>query len=545
MALSSEQKTKMWDMLNQTRGQIGLTAYKDYIFGILFYKYLSEKSTKWLEKVLRGDETWESVFTEDSQRAMDYMKQNLGYAIQPGDFFSDWQQAIDEDRFNISMMSDTFGRFNQQIAFEAKADFEGIFDGMRFDSADLGSNAQSRSSVMMSMIELLSAPEFDLSGDGDTISDIYEYLVAQFATVLASDMGQYYTPKEISNVMARILTHGHEDKESFSIYDPTVGSASLLLTTASYMKHSDKRGVIKYFGQERDATPYRLARMNLMMHGVEYNDINIKHADTLESDWPDGVVDGKDSPRMFNAVMANPPYSAHWDNKEREDDPRWREYGVAPKTKADYAFLLHCLYHLDDSGRMAIILPHGVLFRGGAEGRIRKALIDKHQIEAVIGFPDKLFLNTSIPVSVIILKKHRQESDILFVDASKEFEKVKSQNKLRAEDIEKIVSTVIERKEIEKYSSLATLEEIKENDYNLNIPRYVDTFEEEEPIDIDKVATELLDIETELQDSQASLMSMLQELVATNDDTKQQLDNSTSKLSKIWGNAKETTHDGK
>ncbi|MDT2782694.1 type I restriction-modification system subunit M [Vagococcus fluvialis] len=533
MALSSEQKTKMWNMLNQTRGQIGLTAYKDYIFGILFYKYLSEKSSKWLDKVLRG-ETWQNVYSQDSQKAMDYMKQNLGYAIQPGDFFEDWKKAIDEDRFNIGMMSDTFGHFNQQIAFEAKADFEGIFDGMRFDSADLGSNAQARSSVMISMIELLSTPEFNLSGDTDTVSDIYEYLVAQFATVLASDMGQYYTPKEISNVMARILTHGHEEKENFSIYDPTVGSASLLLTTASYMKNSHKRGMIKYFGQERDATPYRLARMNLMMHGVEYNDININHADTLESDWPDGIVDGKDSPRMFNAVMANPPYSAHWDNKEREDDPRWREYGIAPKTKADYAFLLHCLYHLDDSGRMAIILPHGVLFRGAAEGRIRKALIDKHQIEAVIGFPDKLFLNTGIPVCVLILKKHRTESDILFVDASKEFEKVKSQNQLRSEDVEKIVNTVINRNEIEKYSYIATLDEIKENDYNLNIPRYVDTFEEEEPVDMAAVADQLIEIESELSSHSNELMTMLKELVATTDEGQVELEKTRKKMSKIW-----------
>ncbi|MFW7432901.1 type I restriction-modification system subunit M [Vagococcus carniphilus] len=537
MALSSEQKAKMWNMLNQTRGQIGLTAYKDYIFGILFYKYLSEKGTKWLNSVLRG-ETWQDIYSQNSQKAMEYMKQNLGYAIQPGDFFDDWKQAIDEDRFNISMMSDTFGHFNQQIAFEAKADFEEIFDGMRFDSADLGSNAQARSSVMISMIELLSTPEFDLSGDGDTVSDIYEYLVAQFATVLASDMGQYYTPKEISEVMARILTHGHEDKENFSIYDPTVGSASLLLTTASYMKNSHKRGMIKYFGQERDATPYRLARMNLMMHGVEYNDININHADTLENDWPDGVIDGRDSPRMFNAVMANPPYSAHWDNKEREDDPRWREYGIAPKTKADYSFLLHCLYHLDDSGRMAIILPHGVLFRGAAEGRIRKALIDRHQIEAVIGFPEKLFLNTSIPVCVLILKKYRTESEVLFVDASKEFEKIKSQNKLRSDDVNKIVNTVINKEEIEKYSYLATLDEIKENDYNLNIPRYVDTFEEEEPVDMIAVADELIEIETQLSTNSNELMCMLQELVGTTESAQTELDQLRDKLAKIWENEK-------
>ncbi|OJG72044.1 hypothetical protein RV12_GL001127 [Enterococcus quebecensis] len=415
------------------------------------------------------------------------------------------------------MMTDTFGHFNQQIALEAKGDFEGIFDGMRFDSADLGANVQARASVMISMIELLSSPEFDLSSSDDTVSDIYEYLVAQFATVLASDMGQYYTPKEISGVMAQILTFGREEEENFSIYDPTVGSGSLLLTTASCMKNSHKRGMIKYFGQEKDATPYRLSRMNLMMHGVEYNDISINHADSLESDWPDGVVDGKDNPRMFDAVMANPPYSAHWDSKDHEDDPRWREYGVAPKTKADYAFLLHCLYHLEDSGRMAIILPHGVLFRGAAEGRIRKALINKHQIEAIIGFPDKLFLNTSIPVCVLIIRKNRVESDILFVDASKDFEKLKKQNHLRFEDVEKIVDTVINRKEIEKYSHIATLDEIKENDYNLNIPRYVDTFEEEERIDIVDLSKEMVTLNSEIEKAESDFLSLLDELAVTPD----------------------------
>lgn len=518
MALTQEQQTKMWAMLNKTRGQIGLTAYKDYIFGLLFYKYLSEKASNWLEKTLRG-ETWERVYEEDSVKSLDYMKRNLGYAIRPNNFFSDWKKAIDEDRFNIGLMTDTFGHFNQQIAFDAKKDFEGIFDGMRFDSADLGANAQARASVMISMIELLSSPEFDLTSGDDAISDIYEYLVAQFATVLASDMGQYYTPKEISNIMARVLTFGRENEESFSIYDPTVGSASLLLTTASYMTNSHKRGMIKYFGQEKDATPYRLARMNLMMHGVEYNDISINHADTLESDWPDGVVDGKDNPRMFDAVMANPPYSAHWKNKEREDDPRWREYGVAPKTKADYAFLLHCLYHLEDNGRMAIILPHGVLFRGAAEGRIRKALINRHQIEAVIGFPDKLFLNTSIPVCVLILRKNRISSDVLIVDASNDFEKLKNQKRLRPEDVDKIVDTVVHRKEIEKYSHIATLDEIIENDYNLNIPRYVDTFEEEPEIDIVALSQEMVQVNKQIAEAEAEFLSMLDELAVT-DETK-------------------------
>ena len=475
MTLSSELKKRMWTMLNQTRGQISLTACKDYIFGLLFYKYLSEKAIRWLEDVFR-DEARKEIYQHNPAQVLSYMEKSLGYAIQPNDFFADWKKAIDEDSFDIGMMSDAFGRFNHQISFDAKGDFEGIFDNLHFDNFDLGGTVQERTSVMISMIELLSAPEFDLTGDSDMISDIYEYLFEQFANVLASDMGQHYTPKEISNVMARILAYDREDKESFSIYDPTVGSGSLLLTTASYIENSHKRVKIKCYGQEKDIVSYRLSKMNLMIHGIKGKDLNINHADTLERDWPDGIIDGRDKPRMFDAVVSNPPYSAHWNNKIYEDDYRWSEYGVAPKTKADYAFLLHGLYHLKDNGRMAIILPHGVLFRGVAEGRIRESLIDKHQIEAVIGFPDNLFVTTSIPVCVLILRKKRTESDILFVDASKNFEKLKRQNRLRLDDIEMIVETVISRKEIENYSHIASLDEVRENNYNLNIRNYVDVY---------------------------------------------------------------------
>ncbi|EII0191011.1 type I restriction-modification system subunit M [Listeria monocytogenes] len=465
MGLSNEKKRKLWTMLNKTRGQIGVNVYKEYIIGFSFYKYLSEKATKWL---------YSDDLNIHNKKAMGYMKRDLGYAIQPGDFFDDWKRAIDEDRFNIGMVSDSFENFSQQIAFEARAYFEDIFTGISFDSNNLDLKSPTHTNIIISIIDLLSTPEFDLSNSYDTVSDIYEFLIMQFN--MKYDKEDNYTPKEIANIMAQILTCGRESKINFSIYDPTVGSGSLLLRTASYMTDSNKREMIKYFGQEKSVQVYRLSKMNLMMNRIEYNNVNIRLADTLESDWPDGIVHGKNNPRMFDAVIANPPYSAHWNNDNREDDPRWSEYGVAPKSKADYAFLLHCLYHLKDNGRMAIILPLGVLSRGATEGRIRKILIDKHQIEAVIGLPDRLLLNTAIPVCIIVLRKLRAESDILFVDASQEYKSDKKQNQLRPEDVDKIVETVINSEEKENYSYVATLDEIKENNYNLNIRNYVDVY---------------------------------------------------------------------
>ena len=534
MALTSEQEQRIWTMLNETRGQIGLTAYKDYIFGLLFYKYLSDK----IEKMVTSD--GQDSYANELRDIMadtdllDGVYSDFGYIIEPGYLFSDWAKAIDSDTFNMSMLIDSFAKFKQHIRPEAERDFDGIFDGMRFDSADLGNNNQSRVRVMTSIINMLRSDVFALN-NGDTVSDLYEYLLSKFATALASDMGQFYTPHEVSDVMARILTAGREKDKKVSIYDPTVGSASLLLTAAKYIENNGQNGVIEYFGQEKDATPYRLARMNLMMHGIKYSDINIKHGDTLLDDWPDGKdAIGKDHARMFDMVMANPPYSAKWDNTDRESDPRWSEYGVAPKGKADYAFLLHCLYHLKQDGKMAVILPHGVLFRGSAEGRIRQALLEKGNIEAVIGLPAKLFLNTSIPVSVIILSKNKQNKDVLFVDASTEFDKTSKMNQLTEEHVSKIVDTVVNNKEIEKYSRIVSLDEIKENDYNLNIPRYIDTFDEEPEIDLAQVTADLLDIDDEIKDDNKELIAMLDDMVGTNPDADATLQTMKGNLKKLW-----------
>ena len=336
-------------------------------------------------------------------------------------------------------------------------------------------------------------------------------LIGQFAASAGKKGGEFYTPHEVSEILSRIVTLGKErSDEFFSVYDPAMGSGSLLLTVGKNLPEGQP---IKYHGQELNTTTYNLARMNLMMHGVLFSNMTLSNADTLESDWPDGLDEkGIDHPRSFDAVVANPPYSAHWDNSETKlKDPRFQEYGkLAPRTKADYAFVLHSLYHLKDEGTMAIVLPHGVLFRGAAEGVIRKAIIDKNYLDAVIGLPANIFYGTGIPTTILVFKKkNRPDRNVLFIDASREFEKAKNQNRLTGENIDKIVETYRNRKDVDKYAHLATIEEIRGNEYNLNIPRYVDTFEEEEEIDLDEVRRLLEQDEREIAELESKIAQTL------------------------------------
>lgn len=520
MVLTADKESLIWKTLNETRGKIEPSEYKNYIFGVMFYKFLSEKAQNWLDGVLRG-ETWANVWAQNPEKAADFMQRTLGYVIQPGDMFSDWMTAINEDKFNIMMVSDALVHFDQGVSQDAKEDFAGIFADMDLTSTRLGANAQTRTATVMDWINLMDKIELD--EDADVLGDLYEYLIGMFAANSGAKAGEFYTPHQVSDIMARILTAGREDLEEYSLYDPTMGSGSLLLTTASYMKNAGVRGAIKYYGQEWITTTYNLARMNLMMHGVEYNDINLRNADTLNNDWPDGVVEGVDNPRMFDAVMANPPYSQKWDNTNREDDPRF-QFGVAPKSKADYAFLLHSLYHLKSDGRMAIVLPHGVLFRGAAEGRIRKELLANHNIVAIIGLPEKIFTNTSIPTVIMVLEKNRKTDDVMFIDASKGYEKQKNSNKLRQEDIDKIVTTYLAHEDVDKYAHVATMAEIEENDYNLNIPRYVDTFEEEAPIDTAELLANMKSLSAEEDQLTGELKEMMADLVVTHPEDQKILD---------------------
>lgn len=353
--------------------------------------------------------------------------------------------------------------------------------------------------------------EIDLfEHNGDVIGDAYEYLIGQFAAGAGKKAGEFYTPQAVSRIISEITSIGQENRAPFHIYDPTMGSGSLMLNIRNYVQDKDK---IHYHGQELNTTTFNLARMNLILHGVDKGRMRLKNGDTLDSDWP------TEEPHQFDAVVMNPPYSAKWSAAEKFlSDARFERYGkLAPKSKADFAFLLHGFYHLKDTGTMGIVLPHGVLFRGAAEGVIRKALLEMGAIDAVIGLPANIFYGTSIPTTVIILKKNRDNRDVLFIDASNDFEKQKNQNMLRDSDIEKIIRTYKSRENDEKYAHLASFEEIESNDFNLNIPRYVDTFEEEEPIDIIALSQEIVDLNQEISKTEQEFLSMLNQLAVTDD----------------------------
>ncbi|MEK2461476.1 type I restriction-modification system subunit M [Lactobacillus gasseri] len=529
MTTAKEVTSQIWEMANRLRGNMDASEYRNYILGFMFYRYLSERQ----EKYLFDNKVFDENPNDISGIAAEYAKEangeyladylddiagSLGYAIGPQYM---WRTIVDEVH-NNTITPDTFQNmfesFDNNLRLNSKAtqDFTGVFDDMNLNNSRLGNTTASRAKALTQIIDLVDQVDYIDEDGKDILGDIYEYLIAKFAGNSGKKAGEFYTPHEVSEVLAKLatVTLDQENKKP-SVYDFACGSGSLLLTLRNEVKNK-----ILYYGQELNTTTYNLARMNLMMHGVPYDRMTLKNADTLEQDWPDGLdAQGVDRPRFFDVVVANPPYSARWDNSDRKlKDPRFKDYGLAPKTKADYAFLLHGLYHLDQNGTMAIVLPHGVLFRGAKEGKIREALLKKNQIDAIIGMPAGLFYSTGIPTVVLVLKKNRTNKDVLFIDASKGFEKGKNQNKLRKEDIDKIINTYKERKDVERYAHVASFDEIKENDFNLNIPRYVDTFVPEPPVDLKKVAADLHETNIEIQKNQKELVGMLKELTSDDDD---------------------------
>lgn len=529
MTTAKEVTSQIWEMANRLRGNMDASEYRNYILGFMFYRYLSERQ----EKYLFDNKVFDENPNDISGIAAEYAKEangeyladylddiagSLGYAIGPQYM---WRTIVDEVH-NNTITPDTFQNmfesFDNNLRLNSKAtqDFTGVFDDMNLNNSRLGNTTASRAKALTQIIDLVDQVDYIDEDGKDILGDIYEYLIAKFAGNSGKKAGEFYTPHEVSEVLAKLatVTLDQENKKP-SVYDFACGSGSLLLTLRNEVKNK-----ILYYGQELNTTTYNLARMNLMMHGVPYDRMTLKNADTLEQDWPDGLdAQGVDRPRFFDVVVANPPYSARWDNSDRKlKDPRFKDYGLAPKTKADYAFLLHGLYHLDQNGTMAIVLPHGVLFRGAKEGKIREALLKKNQIDAIIGMPAGLFYSTGIPTVVLVLKKNRTNKDVLFIDASKGFEKGKNQNKLRKEDIDKIINTYKERKDVERYAHVASFDEIKENGFNLNIPRYVDTFVPEPPVDLKKVAADLHETNIEIQKNQKELVGMLKELTSDDDD---------------------------
>lgn len=500
---------KLWNIANELRGKMNADEFRDYCLGFIFFKYLSEKLHQYANSILAEDGIDFLSIDESNAEGQDMLEaikeesvEELGYFLKPSELFSsiakrgahktddeDSDEDVVIDNFILNDLTKVLNSIERStMGTESEDDFDHLFEDLDLSSTKLGRTEKAKNALIAKILVHLDNIDFGLhDSESDILGDAYEYLIGQFASGAGKKAGEFYTPQQVSSILAQIVTSGKSRLKN--VYDPTCGSGSLLLRVAREVDH-----VGDFYGQEMNRTTYNLARMNMILHGVHYRNFDLKQEDTLER--PQHID------RKFEAVVANPPFSAKWSaNKIFESDDRFAQYGkLAPSSKADFAFVQHMLYQLDDNGTMAVVLPHGVLFRGAAEGHIRRYLIEEQNwLDAVIGLPANIFYGTSIPTCILVFKKCRENpDDILFVDASAHFEKAKNQNFLREQDIEKIVDTFRERKAENKYSHLAPLSEIAENDYNLNIPRYVDTFEEEEPVDLVAVIEELKQIDKDM-----------------------------------------------
>ncbi len=475
--------SKIWESANKMRSKIDANEYKDYILGFIFYKFLSDKEEKYFKE---QGLTELKELKETNEEYKKYAQKNIGYFISYNDLFSTWLSKGKD--FDVSNVRDALARFERLIDKSHEKVFSGIFETLQTGLSKLGDTTKNQTKAISDLLDLIKEIPMDGKADYDVLGFIYEYLISNFAANAGKKAGEFYTPHEVSVLMSEIIANHLKDRKEISIYDPTSGSGSLLInigkSASKYIKGDNK---IKYYAQELKQNTYNLTRMNLVMRGILPSNITVRNGDTLATDWPyfdDSDPEGTYNPLYIDAVVSNPPYSQEWNRDDMGNDARFKDYGLAPKKKADYAFLLHDLFHLKQDGIMTIVLPHGVLFRGGEEAEIRKNLIEKNRIDAIIGLPANIFFGTGIPTIIMVLKKERTNTDIQIIDASKGFEKVGKNNKLRACDVKKIVDAVIERKDVEKFSRVVTRDEIRENDYNLNIPRYVDSSEETETYDI-------------------------------------------------------------
>ncbi|MDC7230119.1 MAG: type I restriction-modification system subunit M [Sphaerochaetaceae bacterium] len=477
--------SRIWEAANKMRSKIEANEYKDYILGFIFYKYLSDKELKFLSLAGFRDEDIQAL-SEDDVETMEYIKRNVGYYISYDHLFSTWLKMGND--FDVSNVRDALSSFNRNINPSHKKVFEKIFDTLQTGLSKLGDSSGTQTKAIRNLIQLIKVIPMEGKQSYDVLGFIYEYLISMFAANAGKKAGEFYTPHEVSLLMSEIVADHLKDRKEIRIYDPTSGSGSLLINIGqSVARHIDDENSIKYYAQELKENTYNLTRMNMVMRGILPDNIVTRNGDTLEDDWPyfeDNDPVNTYDPLYVDAVVSNPPYSQAWDPSNKESDPRYARFGLAPKSKADYAFLLHDLYHLRPDGIMTIVLPHGVLFRGGEEERIRKNLVEYNHIDAVIGLPPNIFFGTGIPTIIMVLKMNRTSDGVLIVDASKGFTKVGKNNKLRASDIKKIVDVVTERKDLQKFARLVSKEEIRQNEYNLNIPRYVDSSEASEKWDI-------------------------------------------------------------
>lgn len=476
---------KIWESANKMRSKIEANEYKDYILGFIFYKFLSEKEVKYLKENDWTDEYLPDLTEEDTE-TVESVQKNLGYFISYDNLFSTWLSKGRD--FSVQDVRDALSAFSRLINTTHKKVFEGVFDTLQTGLSKLGDSSASQSKAISDLIHLIKDIPMDGKQDYDVLGFIYEYLISMFAANAGKKAGEFYTPHEVSLLMSEIVADHLKNRAEIKIYDPTSGSGSLLINIGkSVAKFIDNENNIKYYAQELKQNTYNLTRMNLVMRGILPDNIVTRNGDTLEDDWPyfdENDPVGTYDPLYVDAVVSNPPYSQAWNPIDKETDPRYARFGLAPKGKADYAFLLHDLFHLKSDGIMTIVLPHGVLFRGGEEGEIRKNLIEQNHIDAIIGLPANIFFGTGIPTIIMVLKQKRSNTDVLIVDASKGFIKVGKNNKLRASDIKRIVDVVTKRESVDKFSKVVCRDEIRKNEYNLNIPRYVDSSEAAESWDI-------------------------------------------------------------
>lgn len=499
----AELHKKLWDMANSLRGQMEASEFKNYILGVIFYRFLSEKVEEEAAALLENDSehTYQSFWEAEAGSRDDIVDSfvgNLGYVIKPEHLFSKFVADIKTGNFSITTLQEAINEINAStVGSETQDSFDHLFDDLDLNSSKLGKTVADRTSLIGKIIQHVGDIPFKFDDvELDVLGTAYEYLLSMFASSAGKSAGEFYTPQQVSKILAKIVAGSK--KQLKSVYDPTCGSGSLLLRIARETK------VLNYYGQELTSTTYNLARMNMMLHGVSHEDFDIKNDNTLTKPQHLG--------KKFEAIVANPPYSAHWNpSVEMADDPRFSEYGkLAPKTKADFAFVQHMMYHLDDNGTMAVVLPHGVLFRGAAEGVIRQQLIEKNYLDAVIGLPANIFYGTSIPTCILVFKKCREADDkVLLIDASNEFEKGKNSNSLSENNVRKITEAYESRTETTKFSREVTLKELKENDYNLNIPRYIDSSEKEDQVDLEQVKVALNETATKIDEVTTHIEAML------------------------------------
>lgn len=518
MAVGKDLLQVLWNGADVLRGKMDANEYKTYLLGLIFYKYLSDsylaKAYDLLEdgspdSLEEAQRAYEKAFaSEDAQDLLDEIKESKHYTLDPDMTYTSMLDAVNNNSFHREKLQAAFNRIQESDEL-----FNGLFADVDLYSNRLGTGDQKQSATVAEVIRVLGGVDI-IHTEGDVLGNAYEYLIGQFASETGKKAGEFYTPHGPAQILCRIAIAGQEGKKGLQVYDPCMGSGSLMLSCRNYSNEPD---YIKYYGQELMPSTYNLARMNMFLHGVLPENQHLRNGDTLDADWP------TDEETEFDVVTMNPPYSANWSAAEGfKQDERFMDYGgkLAPKSKADYAFLLHGFYHLKQTGTMAIVLPHGVLFRGASEGAIRETLLENGSIYAVIGLPANMFYNTSIPTCIVVLKKHREGRDVLFIDASGLYEKEKKQNVMREEHIDRVLELYRDRKTVDKVAYLASFEDIKANDYNLNIPRYVDSSEEETEVDLGQLSARMRETDRGIKEESEVLIQMFEELTFADQETK-------------------------